>query len=502
MSFAAVHIPEFPIAAWLQNEPGLRSRPLVLLRGIAPLEAVASLSAVAQASGIEHGMSKVQADAACAANFRSLDAVEEERAFTAVHGIASRFSPRVQVIAAPANEYAGQDRLAAALLIDRSGTGSLFGRADKYALRLYQALQEAGFESSVATASNAGAALMLSRSCQGVLCVEDDDLPRHLASLPTSLLPCEVKTQLLLRRWGVRTLGQLASLPREALISRLGQQGLRLQQLARGEATHLLTPEEPKFSLSASLELDTPVQDLERLLFALSRLLGEIITKAVDHAYAVRRLTVTLALERAQTHVAHITPAIPTQNRDNLLKLLNLELQAHPPQAEIVALRLDAEPAKPQIAQRGLFQSQFPEPDRLDLLLARLRSIAGEENVGSATLANSHRDDAFSLEDFRPEIDENVKELKVPVRPAFRVLRPHPNVRVQLTDERPHTFFWRGSKLKITLAAGPWCASGSWWDRTQYNCNFWDVQTEEPALTLRLRQEHASKSWSLVGLYD
>lgn len=501
MSFAAVYLPEFPVAAWLYGTPSLRSRPLVLLKGIPPLQTVASLNAVAQASGIQHGMSKVQAEAVCAACFRSLDGTEEQHGFDAVHEIVSHFSPRVEPVAAPANAYAGQDRLAATLLIDREGTGGLFGTAEAYARRLHHELQAAGFESAVATAPNAEAALMLSRSCRGVLCVGKGDLQKRLALLPTSMLPCDGKTQQLLRRWGIRTLGQLAQLPREGLISRLGQKGLRLQQLACGNAEHLLTPQQAGFTLASRLELDTPVADLERLLFVLSRLLGEIIGKAVDHAYAVRRLTATLALEQGRTHVAHVVPATPTQNRDNLLKLLQLEFEAHPPEAEIVAVQLDGEPAKPQRTQRGLFQAQFPEPDRLDLLLARLRSIAGEHNVGSAALGNSHRDDAFSLETFCPEF-VSTQTAAALTRSALRMLRPAETIRVHLADERPHVCFWQGATLRVTHAAGPWCTSGAWWDKTHFDCNYWDVQTETPPLLMRLRQEQTTKSWSLVGLYD
>ena len=502
MSFAAVHIPEFPVAAWLQSAPHLKARPLVLLRGMPPQESVASLNAIAMMSGIDHGISKVQAEAACAACFRSLEPSEEARAYERILALVDQFSPRVQAISSPANEYAGQDRLAVAVLIDRSGTGSLFGTAQNFAQRLYRVLSDAGFESSVAIAHNAEAALMLSRSRHGVLCVDENRLQAHLASLPTALLPCEPKTQALLRRWGIRNLGQLAALPETGLISRLGQQGLRLQQLARGEAPHLLTPEAPVFSLSESLELDTPVEDLERLLFALSRLLGEIIRKAVDHAYAVSCLTATLALNRGQTHIVRVAPASPTQNRENLLKLLNLELQAHPPQAEVIALRLDADAAQPQIAQRGLFQSQFPDPDRLDLLLARLRSIAGEHNIGSARLANNHREDSFTLEAFRPELDDSDRDRTISARPALRTLRPSQSIRVWLANERPHIFSWRGMKFKVADAAGPWHASGSWWDRTSFDCNFWDVATEEPAYMLRLEQQHTANTWNIVGLYD
>lgn len=502
MSFAAVHIPEFPIAAWLRSQPALKARPLVVLRGLPPQESVASVNAIANMAGVSLGMSKVQAETACAAHFRARDLKEEIKAFDVVLEVAGHFSPRVQAVQAPSSNYAEQDALAVLLLIDRSGTGSLFGTAQSYAGRLHEELTRAGFANTVVTAHNAEAALMLARSRQGVLCVKGGELRQSLTVLPTSLLPCDAKTQAVLQRWGIKTLGQLAQLPEDGLISRLGQRAQRLQQLARGEAQHLLAPEEETFSLSASLELDSPLDDLERLLFALSRLLGDILHKAVEHAYAVRILTTILALDKGQTHSVRVAPANPTQNRDALLKLISLELQAHPPQSEVFAVRLDADPAKPQSAQRGLFQAQFPEPDKLNLLLARLRSIAGEDNVGSPQLANSHRDDAFTMVPFRPELDNGAVKANSTMRPSLRMLRPPQSVRVALSEDRPQSFFWHGARLKIIELAGPWHASGSWWDRSSFDCDYWDVVTERPAYILRLQHEHVSRNWNVVGLYD
>ena len=71
-----------------------------------------------------------------------------------------------------------------------------------------------------------------------------------------------------------------------------------------------------------------------------------------------------------------------------------------------------------------------------------------------------------------------------------------------LTNERPHIFFWRGGRFTVAEAAGPWHASGSWWDRNSFDCDFWDIVTHQPALMLRLEQEHASQTWNVVGLYD
>ncbi len=502
MSFTAIHIQEFPIAAWQRSFPELRSRRCVVVGGIPPQEKVVSLCRRAKAAGVEHGMSRVQAEAGSAAVFRSRDAEEEKAAFAMAVEVAERFSPRVEVIASPHNNYAEAHLPAAVLLIDSSGTGTLFGSIESYTQRLYRELRAAGFPVGIGAAPNAEAALLHARSTEKVVCTNRNSVRGRLARLPVSLLPCDARTQAVLRRWGIRTLGELAALPETALISRLGQQGRRLQLLARGEADHLLVPEEAEFTLSETVALDTPLELLDSLLFVLSPMLEAILLKAMEHAYALRSVRLTLALERAEPHSIEVRPATPTQNREILLKLLNLELQAHPPQSGIVSVTLEAEPTQPQTAQRGLFQAQFPEPDKLELLLARLRSIAGEHNVGSPKLQNRHGEDAFTMVPFRPSLQAAPEKEPLPSRLALRMFRPPQSVRVTCWSDQPRVMFWQGARLVLSMCAGPWHASGNWWNGEAWDHDLWDVVISQPVQALRLRQEHTSKAWSVVGMYD
>lgn len=501
MSFTAVYLAEFPVVAWQRHAPEMQAEACVVLEGIAPQERVISLCAKARAAGVAHGMSKVQAEAGCAAKFRAREIGEEKQAFSALLDLVGRFSPRVEAIACPLNAYAGAQRLAVVLLIDSSGTGTMFGSAESYAEKLYKELVTAGFPAGVGAAPNAEAALLLARSTNGVICADRDSVRGKLARLPVPLLPCEARLLAVLHRWGIRTLGELAALPETALVSRLGQQGHRLQRMARGEADHLLVPEEAEFTLSEHVALDSPVELLDSLLFVLSPMLERILTKAINHAYALRSVRLTLMLERSESHTLQVRPATPTRSREVLLKLLNLELQAKPPAAGIVAVTLDAEATQPQTAQRGLFQAQFPDPDKLELLLGRLRSIVGDGNVGSPQLQNTHADDAFTIAPFQPSVHAASK-VRNASQLALRRLRPPHAARVTCWTDRPHVLFWQGVKWAITAAAGPWHASGSWWDGEVWDHDCWDVVTEAPVQALRLRQERASKAWFVVGLYD
>jgi protein ImuB len=78
-------------------------------------------------------------------------------------------------------------------------------------------------------------------------------------------------------------------------------------------------------------------------------------------------------------------------------KLLDLDLGAHPPPAPVVKVWLEAEPAKPRAAQTGLFIPIAPEPEKLELTLARLKALVGEGSVGSPELLDTHRPGAFAM---------------------------------------------------------------------------------------------------------
>src|SRR6266536_6305744 len=88
---------------------------------------------------------------------------------------------------------------------------------------------------------------------------------------------------------------------------------------------------------------------------------------------------------------------VPMLDVKVFLKLLQLDLQAHPPGAPIVKIHLSAEPARSRATQSGLFLPLSPEPEKLELTLARIAGIVGEERVGSVELLDTHREGAFAM---------------------------------------------------------------------------------------------------------
>jgi protein ImuB len=502
MGYAAIYIPEFPTLAWLRLEKSARVHAVAVVEGKAPLERVISFNRAAKVLGLSHGMSKVQADTSGQVLFHARSVVEEKAALEVLFEAAEGFSPRVQIVASPVNNYANGRHLAAVLLLDQSGTGTLFGDGRKYAEAIRKVLQELAFPANVAVAPNAEASLLLARSYSGVTLADERDVQARLAPLPLSMLSVEVAALTTLRRWGIRNLGELAGLPETALVSRIGQQAKRLQRMALGREAHLMVPENPSFVLSEHVELDSPLESLEPLLFILSPMLETLLRQAMNHAYALRSVTITLDLEKSAAHRLEVRPAVPVQSKDLMLKLLNLKLQGDPPQAGILGVTLSAEPAIPQVSQRGLFQAQFPEPDKLDLLVARLKAIVGEGNVGSPILSNSFCEDEFVMAAFLPSVGGTGASLPMAPRAALRRFRPAQQAKVVCQDTCPALLFWRGERLELGAVTGPWQSSGYWWDGRRWEANEWDAVISQPAQALRLRHEPEPGIWYVAGQYD
>ena len=211
-----------------------------------------------------------------------------------------------------------------------------------------------------------------------------------------------------LSRWGIRNLRALAALPEVSLTERLGQQGLRLQQLARGSVSRTLVPVEALMVFEEAIELEHPIVLLEPLAFLLNRLLDQLCARLASRALCTQELRLTLdlssytgiddecenagipsesdksdevtramwgqppsAVRRSEAPRARcpqtrftrkLSLPLPMLDPKVFLKLLQLDLNAHPPGAPIVKIHLAAEPARPRSAQGGLFLP--PAPNR------------------------------------------------------------------------------------------------------------------------------------------
>lgn len=509
--YLCLDVRDFAAQTLVRLRPELRQRPIAILDGDPPLETVFALNQRARSLGLELGMGRLQAESFDRVSVSSRQKQQEESSFLILMQCAERFSPRIEVLASPGETTSG-----ATLILDVSASERLFGRPEQIAGALWRDVDAAGFEPSIATSCNAYAAVLAARGFPGTTIIPPGNEACVLASLPVAVLELEPEQEETFLSWGIKALGALATLPQKELIARIGQTGYRLQTLARGEYQHLLVPAEPPVDsvLSESTELEHPVDLLEPLLFLLSRMLEQILARAAEHALAVACVETRLVLEGAsgKEHCRVVRPALPECNHPTLLKLIQLDLEIHPPKGAVVALHMKAQPARPQTVQQGLFVPQTPEAGRLEVLLARLRKLVGEDRVGAPELLDCHRPDAFRMASFLPGASAGPRvSINGSPASALRILRPPRAVRVEMQHSRMVTLSLDSRKLPVHKASGPWKASGAWWTHTEWCREEWDVTLnvaldvilgEHEKLYCRIAYDPSARCWYLTGIYD
>ncbi|MFZ0310566.1 MAG: DNA polymerase Y family protein [Candidatus Sulfotelmatobacter sp.] len=576
--FACIFVPNFPVAAVFRAEPELRARAVAIFEGKPPLEKVFAVNQGAARMGITPGMTKAQAELCSGLTLRPRSLLQESAAHAALLDCVQSFSPCVE------------DAAVDTALVDLEGMESLLGTLPEIAGGIFRLAADLGLDVNVAVASNPDASVLAARGLSGVTVVSPGKEGESLGSLPVEVLFAErwenkesagkrkedeqkesARLLATLERWGIHNLRALAALPEVALSERLGQEGLRLQQLARGAASRTLVPVETPAVFEEAIELEFPIVLLEPLAFLLNRLLEQICARLASRALNTQELRLTLELQnltgvdpqldffgissesdeaqsrRSSLAVGHSQslPAFgafandrrPTTNdasqhfvsgRQNkfcrtlrlplpmldsklFLKLLQLDLNAHPPGAPITKIHLAAEPARPRSAQGGLFLPPSPEPEKLELTLARIAALVGEARVGSLELLDTHRAEGFRMRQFvaaAPEASrqKSSTEERSAVA-ALRLFRPPLRINVTLENGEPIALVCSKKKEvqgSVLWKAGPWRSSGDWWEREAWARDEWDIalQTVDTVVLYRLVHDLLGGAWFVEGTYD
>ncbi len=394
------------------------------------------------------------------------------------------FSPQV--------EQTGADTV----ILDIDGLGHLFGAVHEIANAM---ARRAGIPANIAIASNPDAAFHAARGFRGISIIPQGDEAKFLANLSVALLSPSDEMAETLARWGIRTFRDLAALPDLGVAARLGEEGVRLQELARGESSRPLAPVEATPCFEEEMELEYPVDLLEPLMFVLGRLLGDVCARLEERALAAIELRLRLQLENVGEHARAIRLPVPMRSSRVFLKLLELDLEKYPPAAPVVKVALAAEPAKPRVTQNGLFIPLAPEPEKLELTLARIAAVVGEGNVGSPELVDTHRPGAFRMiAPLRSRLGFAVpsRDGDGAVALAFRAFRPPLAAKVQAGFVSAP-----GIRGKIMQQAGPWRTSGDWWTPGAWGRDEWDVELSDGTL-YRLYCDANTGRWFIEGSYD
>ncbi len=516
MPFGCIYVPDFPVQAAIRTESQTQREQklaVAILDGPESLPKVFACNQAARSCGVVAGMTRLQAEACGAVRLCRRQPWDEESAQAALLDCGYGFSPRIESTSP------------GTVIVDLAGTGLLWGTLQEIGHELARRTRGCGFETNIGIGGNPDAALCAARGFAGVAVILPGEEALRLAPLSIEILEPGNDILTVLDGWGIRTFQALSSLPPLSLAQRMGQEGLRLQRLARGEVERELVLAEPPVSFAESMELEDAVELLEPLAFVINRLLERITTRLEARSLGTDQIRIELELEihrdrqtRADSFTApqatyerSVKLPVPTQDPMLLLKLLQLDLAAHPPQGPVKKIALTAQPAQMRFTQAGLFQPLAPEAGKLEIALARLRAVVGEQDelgrsrVGSPAVVDSHFPDSFVLQPFRSNISSEVRECLPSPRLALRLFRPAAAAKVEWNGKTPTSVVFGGAKSEVMNCAGPWRNCGQWWDREgKWERDEWDVvlKIDGGFGLYRLIRDLSSAQWFVEGMYD
>ena len=256
--------------------------------------------------------------------------------------------------------------------------------------------QEADVECQIGIADSLSGAVLAAR--RGVI-VEPGRTPEFLAPWPLSaLLSCLPLSRLrrdarplleTFTRLGLRTLADLAALPRKDVTTRFGPLGERLHRLAAG--THHEAPAMPRpvQDITVASELDPPVERADTAAFAARHLAENLAARLLSAGLAVGRLCVAARCEDgtdlARTWMLEDTPT-PTELTDRVRWQLEGWLSGRsgrPPSSGLTHLSLTALELSPATtSQAGLWQAPGQQAQaRARRAAERVESLLGAGSI-------------------------------------------------------------------------------------------------------------------------
>ncbi len=358
---ACLRLPYFAATIARRADPALLERPLLLVRYANGRGKVIALCPQAESVGVQVGMSLSRARAICPE--AQVTVLESSPIRRVLESVLSDLTDYSQWIEAERNVHQ-----TAWIAIDlgklRPSEGGQM--AETIIARLER---DYGLRASVGLASNRFVARAAAALNDQVTLVRPGDEVAFLAPLPADHLPLDAEIARRLDLFGLRQIGQVAALPRAAMLAQFGKEGVRLHKLACGEDSHRVAKYQPPLVESAAHQFEPPLED--RLI--LGQVLGTLTTQLTAHLTTTqqtcREITLRLKLTDRSEREAQTRPPTPLHTAPSLQRVVNGLLEKLTLPAPVTAIEVSIgrlEPLQPQ--QLTLFDSLMPTDPRPALL--------------------------------------------------------------------------------------------------------------------------------------
>jgi protein ImuB len=206
---------------------------------------------------------------------------------------------------------------------------------------------------------------------------------RYLADLPIVVLE-DLELVGLLRRLGIRTLGDFAALPARDVLTRFGSQGALIHRLASGRDSRIASARRPPLDLQQSVSFDPPLETVEPVAFSSRQTAELLIAELARHGLVCSEIRIDVVGDRGWVgsrvwaHPRWFTAA-------DLVDRLYWQLQGSPSPEPVQGIRLIPE-AVESLADHGEGLWGSAPDERIERGVARLQGMLGPEQVLSPSL--------------------------------------------------------------------------------------------------------------------
>ncbi len=364
--------------------------------------------------------------------------------------------------------------------VEITGSAHLWGGETQLAADLSQRLARQGISHRLAIADTLGAAWAIARfasrgeespsRCRlavlaAKIVVPPGETRTALAPLPVAALRLDPSIVEGLHRVGLRRVGEVVAMPRDALARRFGETVARRLDQALGELPEPLSPLGEVPSRRVRLSLPEPISDPADLARAAERLTLDLVSRLAHEGMGARRLD--LGFHRVDGRVEHIRigTARPSRDPTHLAKLLVGKLDTVDPGLgieDVILAAFAVEKLPPeQIDMTGAAGASGNTAPLFDRLGARL----GLDAIARLEPRESHLPERASVAvPIGAKPDKQASTSQKPPRPVRLFAPPEPvEAFWVLPDDPPFRFTWRHRTHRVAQADGPERIAEEWW---------------------------------------
>ncbi|QGN53405.1 DUF6504 family protein [Novosphingobium sp. Gsoil 351] len=359
------------------------------------------------------------------------------------------------------------------LVVDVTGAAHLFGGEEALLNDAARALARRGLTARIAIAPTAGAAWALAHHgpAQAILGPQDD-AARCLGGLPVAALRLDDDVLLLLRRLGLKRLGDLSGIARPALARRFRNRRsaaanplIRLDQLL-GLLPEPLLPVIEHHPPLVQRRLLEPIRHRELLDQVVGDLAEDLARVLEGLAQGARRLELGLWKVDGDVVIRRLEMAAASRDPAHICRLLAARLDDIDAGFGIELVRLRAPWTQPlALLQQDFEAAAQDHRTSLAVCIDRIAVRLGEDAVRRPVAYPSHIPERAQR--WRPPLEQPLPsqgELAFHNRPLKLLDRAEPIAVLYATpDGLPRRFRWRGAVHEIERAEGPERIAPEWW---------------------------------------